>query len=373
MGETAVSTQIPPVLTLDRRFLIQITDADEEIFCLYSKLAGSVRATSSESSNAIGGRSSGSGLGFFDSSSSALTVELKINPSSQTQLESISHGIFNAVSGTKKGRSQKSRLKQRPPQQTRTITAKLHQDLFAVNHRKGDTGSLVWWASIDFAEFLWYDLLHPMIVAADRSSTSLLDMRLFGSSLRILELGAGTGALATLCNDMFPDQSTTSWTVSDQAILLPAIARNFTLNGLDYVGGLDRPTRYQIEEMDWISIEKDWLKAHSKIQSANSSKSEADYELILAIDCLYNESLILPLLRTFDHLSTPFSSTGAPATLVLIVSQLRSDEVMRLFVESWIALPSWKIYRVDEEGLRADLKLNLADPRYVVWCGWKVE
>lgn len=221
---------------------------------------------------------------------------------------------------------------------------------------------MVWRASIDFAELLWYNHLYP----STTSNNSLLNMQLFRTSTRILELGSGTGSLAVLTDELFEKGSTATWTLSDQSSLLSTISRNLMSNGLEL--GRDRsPTRYRIEDIDWFDTEKDWLNRHA----VASKGREATYDVILAVDCLYNEALIPPFLHTLDLLAHPASNDGTPATLVLIVSQLRSDDVMRLFIETWIGLPLWSVYRVTEEGLRGDLGLNISHGRYVVWCGWK--
>ncbi|EGG06143.1 uncharacterized protein MELLADRAFT_63443 [Melampsora larici-populina 98AG31] len=368
MSEPQEAGDVPPILTLDRRLWIEVKDSDEEIFDIYSRLAGSTETSSGAPITSVG-QKSGNGLGFLDSSSSVLEIELEIHQPKGVNSQNGSEVTLENFSSKKRGRSYKSKPKQRVLA-TRTITAQLHQDIYAINHRKGDTGSVVWRASVDFAELLWYDLLYPANRGIDELCDSLLNMNLLVSSLRILELGSGTGALAVLCNKMFPSDSQSSWTVSDQSSLLSTISRNLTLNKLTHVNEFQHPSQYQVEEIDWLEIEKDWMKINLK---PDLDEIQSSYDLILAIDCLYNESLILPFLHTLDHIAKPQSSDGRSATLVLIVSQLRSEEVMRLFVESWIKLPFWKIFRVDLDGLRSDLKLDLSHPKYVVWFGWKVK
>lgn len=367
MSDSLEAGYVPPILTLDRRFWVEVKDSDEEIFDIYSRLAGSTE-TSSGGQTASDGQKSGNGLGFLDSSSSVLEIEIEINqPKELNSHFNGSQGVLGSFSSKKRGRSYKPKPKERVPE-SRTITARLHQDIFAINHRKGDTGSVVWRATVDFAKLLWYDLLYPQNQGIDEGSGSLLDMNLLVSAQRILELGSGTGALAVLCDTMFPSDSKSSWTVSDQSSLLSTISKNFDSNGLKHLNEFQSSSRYQIEEIDWLEIETDWIKANSAKQS---SKIETNYDVIIAVDCLYNESLILPFLHTLDLIAKP-QSLGRSATLVLIVSQLRSEEVLRLFIESWIHLPFWKVFRVDLNGLRSDLKLSLSSPKYVIWFGWKV-
>ncbi|KAH9819567.1 hypothetical protein DFH28DRAFT_1052852 [Melampsora americana] len=270
---------VPPILSLNRRFWGEVKDSDEEIFDIYSRLAGSTEPFPREPI-ASDGQKSGNGLGFLDSSSPILEIELELNEPKGVNSQSGTQVTLESFSSKKRGRSYKPKPKQRVPE-TRIITARLHQDIYAINHRKGDTGSVVWRASVDFAEVLWYDLLYPLNRGMDEVCGSLLDMTLLVSSSRILELGSGTGALAVLCNKMFPSDSNSSWTVSDQSSLLSIISRNLTLNDLKHINEYQHPSRYQVEELDWLEIEKDWIKTRL---NNHLDGIESSYDLILAID-----------------------------------------------------------------------------------------
>lgn len=79
-------------------------------------------------------------------------------------------------------------------------------------------------------------------------------------------------------------------------------------------------------------------------------------DLILAVDCIYNPSLLPALVETIDYLTTPGK------TAVLIVMELRQEDVVREFLELWIAKGGWEIRRVASAFMGA---------RYAVWMGWK--
>ncbi|KAI7957713.1 hypothetical protein MJO29_005930 [Puccinia striiformis f. sp. tritici] len=379
--------KIPPLLRVPPDRLVRVTDPDEEVFALYTGLAGSSERASefdaAKSKQAHRHPTRAGSLGFVDSGASTVAIRLEIRPPVQP-----SHRQSVAGHNIKKGRKGKASL---TGQKGRDIEVELKQDIFATKYRSGDTGSIVWRASIDLAELLWYELLFPSLGGASAHGgvededcwTGFLDMGRLTSSSRILELGAGTGCLSILCEGMFPPDSSASWNVSDQFDLLAIIARNLAHSRIAFSTGLpsrEQPrARHTVEEVDWMEVEKQWLREHANPRPNNEqAKGLSRYDLILAVDCLYNESLILPLLRTIDHFASiqapshPSSDVPTHPTLVLVVSELRSSEVVEAFVRHWLALgPTWSIFRLPAAYLRSDLNLNIAKSHYVVWCGWK--
>jgi hypothetical protein len=114
---------------------------------------------------------------------------------------------------------------------------------------------------------------------------------------------------------------------------------------------------------------------------------------LLAVDTLYNTALVLPFIATLEELALPPSPSseffeagtmgGFGATLTLVVCELRDEEVLRTFLEGWLALGGWEIWRVGgnvEGGLNTDVgwkqedetkSLPFIDGPFVVWAGWK--
>lgn len=82
-------------------------------------------------------------------------------------------------------------------------------------------------------------------------------------------------------------------------------------------------------------------------------------DLLLCVDCIYHTYLLPALVDTIDHCSI------ANKTIVLVVVELRADDVIRSFLELWLAKPGWEIWRVGRSG-------SLGKP-YVIWLGWKTE
>jgi len=95
-----------------------------------------------------------------------------------------------------------------------------------------------------------------------------------------------------------------SWTATDQYDNLKLIQRNLRENRLE--------DKVRVKEVDWFQ----------SLQKTNQREERDEYDLILAIDCIYNEALIKPLVATFDR----YAIRGR--TLVWVVIELRSSDVV---------------------------------------------
>lgn len=235
-----------------------------------------------------------------------------------------------------------------------TVEIKVAQDPHTLRHRPGDTGSVAWRASVLFAELLWSYRLYP---SHSEDDAPFLDVERFRRA-KVLELGSGTGALAMACRSLL-DPASARWTVSDQFDSLKLVRRTFALNGVDPDS---TSTPFEIQEVDWVEVASRKRRRHD----------DDEYDIILAVDCLFNESLVLPFLKTISHFSRPASSS-APPTLVIVVSELRSAEVFRLFLGEWLRLDegAWKVVRAPRGSLGGARGLGMDGRRYAVWCGWK--
>lgn len=118
----------------------------------------------------------------------------------------------------------------------------------------------------------------------------------------VLELGAGTGLSSVLLHKIFG-----SWTATDQYDNLKLISRNLKENKLEDVVGIK---------------EVDWFQSLERASQSSPRQEGGEYDLVLAIDCIYNEALIKPLVATFDR----YTKRGK--TLVWVVIELRSSDVV---------------------------------------------
>jgi predicted nicotinamide N-methyase len=151
-----------------------------------------------------------------------------------------------------------------------------------------------------------------------------VDHRLFdpavAATISVLELGTGTGILPVLLQRSHSlTQGTTkqsqlplhtavfrSWTATDQYDNLKLVRKNLRLNGLE-----DTPS-VNIAELDWLNV---------RPPRAGDGNEEL-YDAIVAVDCLYNEALVAPFVRTLDR----YAILGKTTVYVLV--ELRSSDVV---------------------------------------------
>lgn len=119
--------------------------------------------------------------------------------------------------------------------------------------------------------------------------------------------------------------------------------------------------------MDWLtlaSLSSGTARARycpvPKVTSAieDESSDPVAWDLVFAIDCIYNPSLLPALVTTIDAVST------AGRTWVVVVAELRQEDVPREFLDLWLKQDSsgkWRITRLE----------GLLDAHFVVWVGLK--
>ena len=78
-------------------------------------------------------------------------------------------------------------------------------------------------------------------------------------------------------------------------------------------------------------------------------------DVLLAVDCIYHPALVRPLLTTLTALATPLH------TAAIVVAELRAEDVLREFLQGWIAL-GWSVWSVGEDLLGA---------RWGMWVAWR--
>ncbi|ODN91383.1 hypothetical protein L198_05897 [Cryptococcus wingfieldii CBS 7118] len=325
-----------------------LTESDQ-LMELYMSLA----SVKEESQHENFGKSS-EGLGYLDSSQSVLELLIDIEPPKD------SSAVPEVVYG--KGRRRKGTKKEGGKDSMVSIPVVLNQDLTALRGRKGDTGSVLWRSSLHLARHV---LFHHLF----RPQNPLLDIDRLNSA-HILELGCGTGLLAILLSQLCGQ-----YTASDQLDNLKLIQRNLELNDIPVSfssstpvsesavdkKGMGREVKKEVvlEEVDWVEVSK----SQGRYRSPDDTKT---YDLILAVDCIYNEHLIQPLIDTFAQYCQPGSRT-----VVWVVVELRSADVIGTFLNTWIDDPSgpWTIVRLGEDDM-GDWGEG-RKPRWVGWVGWR--
>ncbi|KDQ50695.1 hypothetical protein JAAARDRAFT_41777 [Jaapia argillacea MUCL 33604] len=415
----------------------RVTDADEEIFLLYTRLSG---RTSSASDKAAF-----RGLGHVDSHKDTLSIKFELTPpgipSDQTTPPLDPNDITPPIKHKHVHHMKKTHKKKSPHTDPVTVEIELAQDKTALRSRKGDTGSVLWKASLEFAQFILQQHHFPPVHQPPLLESSRL------AKSQILELGAGTGLLSIAFAPLVQ-----SYTVTDIAELVPLIRKNVAMNFptsatssiLDYHShhaqerqrsghsrlrdargdhppshGHSSPSHSRphsnhstpshsrphspppqshpnssnivVEDLDWITFPS------SRKHNVNAGvKGDGEIDLILAVDCIYHPSLIAPLVNTIHALSNstpplptphvvqvkepegvdPLGSSGEAdrkrTPLVLVLAELRAEDVIREFLDTWLNVSSsqnpaeggeWEIWSVGEA-------LGM-DEWYGVWVGWR--
>ena len=85
-------------------------------------------------------------------------------------------------------------------------------------------------------------------------------------------------------------------------------------------------------------------------------------DIIFVVDCIFNPALIPPLVETINH----FSVGGH--TKVVVAVELRSEDVIRDFLELWIGKGGWEVWRLGDYPIGE----GRLDVSFAVWIGMKV-
>ncbi|WVN88817.1 uncharacterized protein L203_104031 [Cryptococcus depauperatus CBS 7841] len=312
---------------------VVVEDADEEIMELYMNLASI--------SEGEGVGQSLIGLGFLDSTQSVLKLSLELAP----PLDVITRNASQNQVVKSKGRKQRVK-KLQDESRVLGIDVQIHQDLTALKGRKGETGSVLWRSSLHLARDILLQNYYP-------STKPLLQFPLLKDA-HVLELGSGTGLLAVLLSRLCG-----SYTASDKYDNLRLVQRNLELNGVnnrirgspltqkndrDSKRPEDVHTEVILEEIDWVDISKN----KTRYQSESPNTKKIHYDVVLAVDCIYNEHLVQPFIDTL----TTYCPVGG-RTVVWVVVELRSAEVLTTFLKSWLddSNGRWTVVRLGDDAM----------------------
>ncbi|KAL4258797.1 S-adenosyl-L-methionine-dependent methyltransferase superfamily protein [Pleurotus pulmonarius] len=319
----------------------QVFDADEEVFLLYSTLQSSSPSAPGDPFR---------GLGHVDSKTDTLIVKIELTAPLSSKSGS------TTTSGSAKESARKHHKKATSKNATRpdiSLEVELWQDKTALRSRKGDTGSVLWKASVDFAQ----TILQELYFGNTSDRPNLLDPERLKAS-HVLELGAGTGLLSILLSPFVKH-----YTATDIEALIPLIRKNISSNTNDPVhanlpssiktAAHQHPSHISTQALDWLDLHA--LASPTLRTKYISAVSPEPVDLLLIVDCIYNPSLLPALVSTIDTLAIP------ERTVALVIVELRAEDVIREFLTLWLALDSWVIRR--REGF-------LKGP-YAVWTGVK--
>lgn len=132
--------------------------------------------------------------------------------------------------------------------------------------------------------------------------------------------------------------------MTDIPELIPLIKKNISLNASGTL-----TTNIAAQELDWITLQSTPPTLRAKAFSFEV------IDLLLVVDCVYHPSLVSPLVDTMRHLTTPGKTT------VVVVVELRAEDVVREFLEAWLGSdPRWQIWSFSEQKLES---------AYALWMG----
>ena len=220
--------------------------------------------------------------------------------------------------------------------------------LLSSNRIEGTTGAVVWKITPLFAE--WIALEENVFFQSsvlDRQST-------------VLELGCGISGIVAIASS--PRVGT--YIATDQEYVFKWLETNIQ-NNAPKTKSFDKVKhRGKIPESSLISdniliMALDWeLSSTSdlpKMIGFNSGDNDHSINAVIACDCIYNEALIEPMVRTCAEIcQLPNASSLGKATVCIIAQQLRSD----LVFEAWLVAfhKTFRVWRVPDdlaiEGLR---------------------
>ncbi|KAH9989562.1 putative methyltransferase-domain-containing protein [Russula vinacea] len=303
-----------------------VSDADEEIFLLYTRLAALKPPDSSDTGHFHG-------LGTENPKDDALLVRIELKPPPVTAYDPAPKSEkLNRNIGRRNRRKKREgsgiRFDHGKELEPVVLEYRLFQDITALRSRSGDTGSVLWKTSIEFLSLILRQLHFP-----EPTRPGLFDHAKLRQT-HVLELGAGTGLLALALSPLVR-----SYTATDIPALLPLLRKNV----------LSAPptttsTAVTVAALDWTL---------PTLRQIDVSADPPD--VLLVVDCIYHPTLVRPLLTTMTALAAPRH------TVALVVAELRAEDVLRDFLEGWIEL-GWRVWSIAE---------GLLGPRWGMWIAWR--
>lgn len=140
------------------------------------------------------------------------------------------------------------------------------------------------------------------------------------------------------------------YTATDIGDLMPLLRKNLALNFDGWPNCLPSTpgSNVFVDELDWVHLHSTSVARRSLVFD-----SEA-IDVLLIVDCIYHPSLLPALVDTIHHLTTP------DLTVVLVVVELRADDVIREFLQLWLGKPGWDVWHIGD---------GLLHKPYVIWLG----
>jgi Lysine methyltransferase len=217
----------------------------------------------------------------------------------------------------------------------RSYTIKQSPGLLTSDRDAGTTGAVLW-------------KITPLVAHWLSSSDNFLwDLSWLRSDSNVVELGCGISALIPLC--MAPLLSTGFYALTDQAYVMKILHHNLLTNQSQRQQTLKR---YLQQGLQVQTLTLDW-ETDAVSNVARLLGKDREIDLLVACDCVYNEHLICPFVSTCVSLCA-LRSTGSQKTGLLVAQQLRSEEVLQIWLGEM--LKSFLVFRISDRLLPDELR-----------------
>ncbi|KAJ5666183.1 uncharacterized protein N7477_008631 [Penicillium maclennaniae] len=231
----------------------------------------------------------------------------------------------------------------------------IHQSptLLASSRAGGTTGAVLWKITPLFAEWI------------SSPSNPLRTHGFLSSDSVVTELGCGISALVALAlapivqhyiaTDQEGGKAKGKSAPNKQSVGNPTVS-NITFTTLDWE--TDQPGLLK------ACIESDTSGRDTRRNNEDDEEEDLGFDLVLSCDCIYNEALVAPFVRTcaeiahlrpaYNPAEEPVSQSRRLPTVYIIAQQQRSPEVF----ETWLreTLREFRVWRLSDEALGNGLK-----------------
>ena len=220
--------------------------------------------------------------------------------------------------------------------------------LLSSNRTEGTTGAVVWKITPLFAEWIALEenvLFHSTVL--DQQST-------------VLELGCGISGIVAVASS----PRVGKYVATDQEYVFKWLKPNIQ-NNIPNHKRSDKVKQHG-KKMDSKAISNnilimtlDWESSSvsdlPKMIGVNSADNVQSINAVIACDCIYNEALIEPMVRTCAEIcQLPNVSSLGTATVCIVAQQLRSDVVFEAWLSAFHKI--FRIWRVPDDLLIKGLR-----------------
>lgn len=258
----------------------------------------------------------------------------------------------------------------------------IHQSptILSSERDEGTTGAGICISGENSAQFFAHQItvvwnITPLVASwISSQNNALFRHQVLTSTSSVLELGCGiSGVIAMVLAPLIGN-----YILTDQAYVMKLLNQNLSENctcisspttksrkinrkskkGSISTSGNKQSTNITTTVLDWEANE-----IPSSLPAPGFG--ERGFDVVIACDCVYNDSLIQPLVQTcIDACQLRRMVSQNLPTLCIIAQQLRSDQVF----DSWLKAfhRSFNVWRLPDTELTAELRSNTG---FVVHCG----